>query len=131
MREILLAGEKAHERPALVRDVIAHRSPQHWIAGFKRVEDRTLRHWITDLKSYFTVDTCQGPQMCWEYNPNHSFSHKVRAKVEVGNISASELLNLSRNLHLLPYRNVWTSTDNTAGKSLTIGSQLSPPLADP
>jgi len=29
--------------------------------------------------------------MSWEYNPNHFFSHKVKVKVEVGNIPASEL----------------------------------------
>jgi hypothetical protein len=48
-------------------------------------------------------------------------------------MSASEVLNLnlSLNLHLLRYHNVCTSTESTAGKSLTIGSQLSPPLADP
>jgi len=38
---------------------------------------------------------------------------------------------ISHQLYALVRYNVWTSTDNTAGRSLTIGSQLSPPLTDP
>ena len=38
MREILLAGEEPHERPALLRDVVADRAAQHRIARLERVE---------------------------------------------------------------------------------------------
>ena len=43
VRQILLAGEKSHECPALLRDVVADRTLQHRIASLQRVEDRALR----------------------------------------------------------------------------------------
>src|SRR5205807_1511276 len=43
-REILAAGEEAHERPTLLRDVIADGPAQHGIFAFERVENRALRH---------------------------------------------------------------------------------------
>ena len=43
VRQILLAGEEADERPPLLRGVVANRSAQHRIACLQRVEHRALR----------------------------------------------------------------------------------------
>jgi hypothetical protein len=43
MGQVLLAGEEAHERSALVRDVVADRAARHRRAGFECVEDRAQR----------------------------------------------------------------------------------------
>src|SRR5689334_12258183 len=43
LREVAGAGEEAHERATAVRVMIAHRSAQHRIARFERVEHGTCR----------------------------------------------------------------------------------------
>ena len=96
--QILLAGEEPHERSALLRDLIADRSPQHRIAGLERVEDRALRGPTLNVEIHLAVDLRQRPQMCGEHDSDHG--------------------------------SVWTSTDNTAGRSRTMGAQVSPASAD-
>ena len=54
--QILLAGEEPHERPALLRDVIADRAAQHRIAGLERVEHRALRRPAVDVELHLAVD---------------------------------------------------------------------------
>src|SRR2546426_5700681 len=96
--QILLAGEEPHERPALVRDVVADRPAQHRVAGLERVEDRALRGLTLDVELHLAVDARERPQMRREHDAEH--------------------------------RSVWTSTDTTAGRSRTMGAQLSPASAD-
>ena len=98
VRQVLLAGEEPHERPALLRDVVADRAAQHRIAGLQRIEDRALRHRARDVELHLAVDPRQRPQMSREHDADHG--------------------------------SVWTSTDTTAGRSRTMGAQLSPPSAD-
>ncbi len=43
MRDIFLAGEKAHQRSAFLRSVIANRPAQHRILRFQRVENGARR----------------------------------------------------------------------------------------
>ena len=97
-REVVLAGEEAQERPALLADVIANRPLQHRIAGLHRVEHRTQRdralHRHLDLAS----DPGQRPQVLRQLHSDHG--------------------------------SVCTSTDNTAGRSRTIGVHVSPESAD-
>src|ERR1043166_2944929 len=56
MGKILLAGKEAHERPALLRDVIADRPSQHRVTPFERIEDGALGDRTRDLELHFTVD---------------------------------------------------------------------------
>src|SRR6476659_4987334 len=55
MGQIFFAGEKPHERPALLRHMVTDGSAQHRIARLKRVEDRALRDWTLKLKLHLTV----------------------------------------------------------------------------
>src|SRR5216110_2367813 len=98
MRQILLAGEESHKRPALPGDVVAERPAQHRIPALERVEDRALRGPTFDIELHLAVDFSQGAQMRREHNADHG--------------------------------SVWTSTESTAGRSRTIGAQLSPASAD-
>ena len=98
MGQIFPAGEEPQQRPALLGNVITHRSPQHWIAGFNRVKDGTQSNRAFHVKHYLAADVRQDLQMCREVNSDHG--------------------------------SVWTSTESTAGRSRTMGSQLSPALAD-
>ena len=98
MGQILGAGEEPHERPALLRDVIADGPAQHRIAGLQRVEHRALRDWPLHLKLHLARDVRQDPQMRRKLDPDHW--------------------------------SVCTSTESTAGRSRTIGAQVSPASAD-
>ena len=98
MGQILLAGEEPHKRSALLRDVVANRAAQHWVATLERIQYRALSNLSLHLKADLAVDVCQRPQMYGNYDSDHG--------------------------------SVWTSTDNTAGRSRTIGAQLSPASAD-
>jgi hypothetical protein len=71
MGQIFFAGEKPHERPALLRHMVTDGSAQHRIARLKRVEDRALRDWTLKLKLHLTVATRQRPQMGWEIDSDH------------------------------------------------------------
>jgi hypothetical protein len=56
VRQVLLAGKETDEWSSLFRHVIANRAAQHRIAGFKRVEDRALRHRSRDFKCHLSMD---------------------------------------------------------------------------
>src|SRR5262249_28003812 len=96
--QVLLAREEAQERTAFLRDVIANRAAQHWIAGLDRVEPRTLRCLTRHVDVHFAVDLRQPSQMRLELDSDHG--------------------------------SVWTSTDRIAGRSRTMGAQLSPASAE-
>ncbi len=96
--QILRAGKKPYERPALLRNLVAHRPPQHGIAGLERVEDRALRGLTPNMELHLTRNPRERSQVCREDDPDHG--------------------------------SVWTSTDSTAGRSLTMGDQLSPESVD-
>src|SRR5437879_474478 len=96
--KMLRAAEEPPERSALLRDLIADRPAQHRVAGLERVEDRALRGLTLDVELHLAVDARQRPQMCREYDSDHS--------------------------------SVWTSTESTAGRSRTMGVQLSPASVD-
>src|SRR6267378_1510951 len=69
--QIRLAGEQPHERPALLRDVVADRPAQHRVAGLERVEDRALRGHTLDVELHLAVDVLERPQMRREHDPDH------------------------------------------------------------
>jgi hypothetical protein len=71
VREILLAGEEAKEGAALFGDVIANRALQHGIAGFERVEDRSLRDGAVDFDFNFVADAGEGAKMLWKFDADH------------------------------------------------------------
>jgi len=98
MRQIQPTREEPDEGPALVSDVIADRSAQHWILGFQGIQDRAQYRWTLNLQLDLFADVRQSSQMMWKFDSDHG--------------------------------RVWTSTDSTAGRSRTIGAQLSPALAE-
>src|SRR5207302_7300808 len=69
--EILLAAEEPDERPALLGDVVANRSPQHRVGGLERVEDRALRDLPLDVELHLAVDVRERPEMRREHDPDH------------------------------------------------------------
>src|SRR5208282_5497154 len=71
MRKILLAGEEPQKRPALIRDLIANRPPQHRITGFERVKHRALRDRTIDFERHLAAGVRQRSQMLRQYDPDH------------------------------------------------------------
>jgi hypothetical protein len=71
VRQILLAGEEAQERPPLLRDLVADRPAQHGIAGLERVEGRPQRDRAVELKFYFVADVRQRSEMLRDYDSDH------------------------------------------------------------
>src|SRR5580704_6517458 len=102
MGQILLAREESHERTARECGLVAKGSPQHRIGRFERIEDRPLCHWSLNLDLYFARDLRQTSQMRREHHLDYHPDHL----------------------------SVCTSTESTAGRSRTIGAQLSPASDD-
>jgi hypothetical protein len=71
VRQILLAGEEAQKRPALLCGVIADRPAQHGVLGLERVENRALRGWTLDIERYLAADVRQGSQMRRKDDADH------------------------------------------------------------
>jgi len=113
--KILLAGKETQEGPSQVCDVVADGPPEHRIRGFELVKDRALGDRTLDLEYELAADTRQISKMEWEYDSDHGpLPPSRKAKPTLSAIHAS----------------VWTSTESTAGRSRTIGAQLSPPSGD-
>jgi hypothetical protein len=53
VRQILLAGEKAQERSALLGYLVADGSAQHWVLGLQGIQDGTLRRPSLKIERYF------------------------------------------------------------------------------
>jgi hypothetical protein len=71
MGQILLTGEEAQERPAMLRDLVADRPAQHRIASLERVEDRPQRDRGVELKFYLAADVRQRSEMLRDYDSDH------------------------------------------------------------
>src|ERR1700730_1007427 len=97
-RQVLLAGEEPHQRPPLVRRLIADRPPKHGVAGLEGIKDGLRRRFSLNLELHLALNLGEIPQMRREGDPDHA--------------------------------RVWTSTESTAGRSRTMGFQLSPASAD-
>src|SRR5882724_1145285 len=109
VRYILAAGKESQERSALSRDMLENRPTQHRILSLQCVEDRSSCHFpinLVNLNRHISCHACKRPQMQRHYQPNHGFCHDPFSD------------------------NVWTSTESTAGRSRTIGAQVSPASAD-
>src|SRR5262249_22710178 len=71
VRQIFLACEEPHKRPALLRHVVADRTTQGRILSLERVEDRALRDRALDLELRLPIHARQRPQMGWEIDSYH------------------------------------------------------------
>src|SRR5450432_1214246 len=69
---IFFAREEANHRPALLRDVIANRSPQCRIICFQRVEHRALRDRAIDLQLHFVANFRQRAQVMRQDYADHA-----------------------------------------------------------
>ncbi len=76
--QILLTGEEAQERTALLRDLVADRTAQHRIAGLEGVQDRALRDWALDVNLQLAPDLRQGAEMLGKDNSDH-LCHRLGA----------------------------------------------------
>jgi hypothetical protein len=103
MREILLTSKETQERPTLLRDVVADGAAQHRIAGLEGIEYGALSDRARDLDFHLAPNIRQGAEMMRECDSDHP---------------------------KCVHASVCTSTESTAGRSRTIGTQLSPASAD-
>jgi hypothetical protein len=71
MRQILFAGEKPHERPALLGLVVAHRAAQHREVRLQGVQDLALRGWPRHVELHLTTNPRQRPQVGGKEDPDH------------------------------------------------------------
>ncbi len=104
VRQVLLAGEEPDERPPLPGALVTDGAAQHRVPGLQRVEHRALGDPAGDPQFDLAVDAGQGPQVRRQRHPDH--------------------------VSVPGHDSVCTSTDSTAGRSRTIGAQLSPASAE-
>src|SRR5690606_33826844 len=71
VREILLTGVEAHERPAPAGDVIADRAPQHRIPALERVEHAAEGRRPVELDGDLGPDARERPQVLRQHDPDH------------------------------------------------------------
>src|SRR5207245_2511655 len=69
-RQILLAGEEPHERPAPVSHLVADRPPEHRVAGLQRVEDGALGGRRPDVELHLAVDVRERSEMGRQHDPD-------------------------------------------------------------
>ena len=115
MRQIFFAGEETQEWPALLRDVVADGAAEHRILGFKRVEYRPLCNLTFDLKPDIAANLGKGSQVWRECDSDHGGPHVLWT-----------LQATFRQPARFAQARVCTSTESTAGRSRTMGAQLSP-----
>jgi hypothetical protein len=151
MRQIFAAREKTDHWSANLRHMITHCPAQHRIFSFNCVQQRALSQRSVELKSYFPLDVRQRTQIRRKNNANHwmnklpSLKSQVPNKFQIPNVKMAGTES-SRIWDLIieslfgiwgPWElgfaqlSVCTSTDNTAGKSRTIGFHLSPASTEP
>src|SRR5262249_27765010 len=94
----LFAAVETHERPTLLRLVVANTALEHRIARLDRVEHGSLRH-----------------------RPRHVHRDLARQPRQRAQVDGQDDADHGRDC---------TSTDRTAGRSRTIGDQVSPESAD-
>src|SRR4051794_6723702 len=99
MREVLLTGKEAQEGAALQGAVFADGSPQHRIALLDAVENCARGYCSGDLDLKVAGDARQIAEVEWKNDAD--FAHSPA------------------------YFSVCTSTESTAGRSRTMGAQLS------
>ena len=69
--EILFAGEEAHKRPALLRDLVADGAAQHGIPGLESIKHRALRNRAFDVELHFVADVRQSSKVLRDGDSNH------------------------------------------------------------
>src|SRR5215469_1687641 len=102
VRNVFPTRKEAQKRPALLRQMIANCPAQHRIARFDRVHNRPNRYRSAYCELNFASHVRQGTKMRWQHHAYRSRCHAI----------------------------VWTSTDNTAGRSRTMGFHVSPASAE-
>lgn len=113
--------------------MIANGAAEHRILRLQCVEDRSLSNGARHIKLNLAIDLSEVAKMKWQDNSDHGqFGFDFRFpipdyRLEAGS-ACGQLFN--RQSVIGDYFNVCTSTDNTAGRSRTIGCQLSPESAE-
>ena len=100
--KVFRTRKESHEGAALPRDVIANCAAQHRITRFNCVDHRANRDRAAHLKMNLAAYVRQGTKMWGKHHANRSRGHAI----------------------------VCTSTDNTAGRSRTIGFHVFPESAE-
>jgi DNA-binding NarL/FixJ family response regulator len=71
LREIPLAGEEPHERPALAAHRVPDRAAQHRVGGLQRVQHRAQRGPPGHVELHLAVHPRQHPQVGRQHHPDH------------------------------------------------------------
>lgn len=101
MREVVFADEDSNEGPPTPSRGVSDRAAQGRVRCFESVDDGIGIDGIAYGDSHFTIDARQRFQVRREHDAN-----------------------------VACHARVWTSTESTAGRSCTMASQESPPLAE-
>jgi len=75
--KVLLAGEEPQEWTALLSVMIADRPAQHWVAGLKSIEYRTLRNGALDFDTNLGAYMRERPQMLRKHDPDLLRTHLI------------------------------------------------------
>ena len=106
MGQVLLADEKADERAAPAGGPVPDRAAERRVAGLEGVDDRRGGDRPVHLEPHLPIDAGQRAEMGGEHDPD-------RRRGGFGT-----------------HGSVCTSTESTAGRSVTIGVQWSPASGD-
>jgi len=70
-RQVPLAGEEAHERSALLADMVTDRSAKGRVARLERIEDRSQSDRALDINLDLAANQRKPAQVCRQDNPDH------------------------------------------------------------
>src|SRR5262245_43857756 len=71
VRQVLRAGEEAHEGASLLRNMVTDCSAQHRITGLEAVENRALRDFALHVQMDLAGNARELAQMRWQRNADH------------------------------------------------------------
>src|SRR5581483_4321474 len=71
VREVPLAGEEPHERPAAVREVVPDGAGEHGVGGLERVEHGALGDRALDPDPYLAVHPGEAAEVLRQHDPDH------------------------------------------------------------
>src|SRR4051812_1143408 len=127
--------------------MIAHGALEHRVFLLQRIKHGTDRRRTIQLKLNFLTDAGEGAEVMRQDDANHLLKFESRSskpgtifkirksnvpneRLPVSNISSSSVIRICFEFRAsdfeISYFSVCTSTDSTAGKSLTIARQVSP-----
>lgn len=106
--DVFVAGEEAQEGTTVEGGVVADGAAEHGIPGLQGIKDGALGRPGGDIEQELALDAGEGAEMGGEVDAD--LHDALRIVAGWGRVHGS----------------VWTSTERTAGRSRTMGDQVSP-----